>query len=56
MSLGTADVHPPQDVHHRVLSLLQAHGMALERATMIRFEPVMCECGTDFGTVLARQP
>jgi uncharacterized protein YdhG (YjbR/CyaY superfamily) len=26
------------------------------RATMIRFEPVMRERGTDFGTMLARQP
>lgn len=30
--------------------------MAPERATMIRFEPVMRERGTDFGTMLARQP
>lgn len=30
--------------------------MVPERATMIRFEPVMRECGTDFGTMLARQP
>ena len=30
--------------------------MAPERATMIRFEPVMRERGTDFGTLLARQP
>ena len=30
--------------------------MAPERATMIRFEPVMRERGTDFGTTLARQP
>lgn len=30
--------------------------MAPERATMIRFEPVMRERGTDFGTVLACQP
>ena len=27
-----------------------------ERATMIRFAQVMRECGTDFGTMLARQP
>lgn len=30
--------------------------MAPERATMIRFEPVMCERGTDFGKMFARQP
>ncbi len=30
--------------------------IAPERATMIRFEPVMRERGTDFGTMLARQP
>ena len=30
--------------------------MAPERATMIRFEPVMRERGTDFGTMLVRQP
>lgn len=30
--------------------------MAPERATMIRFEQVMRERGTDFGTMLARQP
>ena len=30
--------------------------MAPERATMIRFEPVMRERGTDFGTMFARQP
>ena len=30
--------------------------MAPERATMIRFEPVMRERGTDFGKVFARQP
>ena len=30
--------------------------MAPERATMIRFEPVMRERGTDYGTMLARQP
>lgn len=30
--------------------------MAPKRATMIRFEPVMRERGTDFGTMLARQP
>ena len=30
--------------------------VAPERATMIRFEPVMRERGTDFGTMLARQP
>ena len=30
--------------------------MAPERATMIHFEPVMREHGTDFGTMLARQP
>ena len=30
--------------------------MAPERTTMIRSEPVMCERGTDFGTMLARQP
>lgn len=30
--------------------------MAPERATMIRFEQVMREYGTDFGTMLARQP
>ena len=30
--------------------------MAPERATMIRFEPVMRERGTDFGTIFARQP
>ncbi len=29
---------------------------APERATTIRFEPVMRECGTDFGTMLACQP
>ena len=30
--------------------------MAPERATMIRFEQVMRERGSDFGTMLARQP
>ena len=30
--------------------------VAPERATMIRFEQVMREHGTDFGTMLARQP
>lgn len=30
--------------------------MAPERATMIRFEQVMRERGTDFGTMVARQP
>ncbi|MDK7159985.1 hypothetical protein QP415_08980 [Pauljensenia sp. UMB3104] len=30
--------------------------MAPERATLIRFEQVMRERGTDFGTMLARQP
>ena len=30
--------------------------MAPERATMIRFEQVMRECGTDFGKMFARQP
>ena len=30
--------------------------MAPERATMIRFEPVMRERGTDFGKMFARQP
>lgn len=30
--------------------------MAPERATMIRFEPVMRERGTGFGTMLAHQP
>ena len=30
--------------------------MAPERATMIRFEQVMRERGTDFGTMLVRQP
>ncbi|WP_291450562.1 DUF1801 domain-containing protein [Actinomyces sp. ICM47] len=30
--------------------------MVPERATMIRFEQVMREHGTDFGTMLARQP
>ena len=30
--------------------------MAPERATMIRFEPVMRERGTDFGTMFACQP
>lgn len=29
---------------------------APERATMIRFGPVMRERGTDFGKVFARQP
>ena len=30
--------------------------MTPEHATMIRFEPVMRERGTDFGTMLARHP
>ena len=30
--------------------------MAPERATMIRFEPVMRERGTDFGKMFARRP
>ena len=30
--------------------------IAPERATMIRFESVMSERGTDFDTILARQP
>ena len=30
--------------------------MTPERATMIRFEPVMRERGTNFGKMFARQP
>ena len=52
----SVDVYPPRDTHHRVLGRLQAHDDAPERATMIRFEQVMRERGTDFGTMLARQP
>ena len=41
-----AAVPLPRDTHHRVLGHVQAH----------RFEPVMRERGTDFVTVVARQP
>jgi len=51
----------PMFTHHEtyiiVFSAASKHmAMAPERATMIRFEPVMRERGTDFGTLLARQP
>ena len=51
----------PMFTHHGTyiigLSAASKHmAMAPERATMIRFEQVMREHGTDFGTMLARQP
>ena len=51
----------PMFTHHETyiigFSAASKHmAMAPERATMIRFEPVMRERGTDFGTLLARQP
>ena len=51
----------PMFTHHSTyvigFSAASKHmAMAPERATMIRFEPVMRERGTDFGTMLARQP
>lgn len=51
----------PMFTHHETyiigFSAASKHmAMAPERATMIRFEPVTRERGTDFGTLLARQP
>ena len=51
----------PMFTHHRTyiigFSAASKHmAMAPERATMIRFEPVMRERGTDFGKMFARQP
>lgn len=51
----------PMFTHHETyiigFSAASKHmAMAPERATMIHFEPVMRERGTDFGTLLARQP
>ena len=53
--------HQPMFTHHRTyiigFSAASKHmAMAPERATMIRFEPVMRERGTDFCTMFARQP
>ena len=47
--------------HHRTyiigFSATSKHmAMAPERATMIHFEPIMRERGTDFGKMFARQP
>ncbi|WP_291452238.1 iron chaperone [Actinomyces sp. ICM47] len=51
----------PMFTHHGTyivgFSAASTHmAMIPERATMIRFEPVMRERGTDFGTMFARQP
>lgn len=51
----------PMFTHHGTyiigFSAASTHmAMAPERATMIRFEPVMRERGTDFGKMFARQP
>lgn len=51
----------PMFTHHGTyiigLSAASKHmAVAPERAAMIRFEPVMCELGTDFGKMFARQP
>ena len=51
----------PMFTHHGTyiigFSAASTHmAMAPERATMIRFEQVMRERGTDFGTMLAHQP
>ena len=51
----------PMFTHHGTyiigVSAASKHmAMAPERATMIRFEPVMRERGTDFGKMFARQP
>lgn len=51
----------PMFTHHGMyiigFSAASKHmAMAPERATMIRFEPVMRERGTDFGKMFARQP
>lgn len=51
----------PMFTHHGTyiigFSLASKHvAMNPERATMIRFEPVMRERGTDFGKMFARQP
>ena len=66
-----AELHPelelriawnqPMFTHHGTyiigFSAASKHmAMAPERATMIRFEPVMRERGTDFGKMFARQP
>ena len=53
--------HQPMFTHHGTyiigFSAASKHmAMAPERATMIRFEPVMRERGTDFGKMFARQP
>ena len=51
----------PMFTHHGTyisgFSAVSKHmAMAPERATMIHFEPVMRERGTDFDTMFARQP
>lgn len=51
----------PMFTHHGTyiirFSAASTHmAMAPERATMIRFEPVMRERSTDFGKMFARQP
>ena len=51
----------PMFTHHGTyiigFSVASKHmAVAPERATMIRFEPVMRERGTDFGKMFARQP
>lgn len=51
----------PMFTHHGTyiigFSAVSKHmAMVPERATMIRFEPVMRERGTDFGKMFARQP
>ena len=51
----------PMFTHHGTyiigVSAASKHmAMSPERATMIHFEPVMRERGTDFGKMLARQP
>lgn len=53
--------YQPMFIHHGTyiigFSAASKHmAMAPERATMIRFEPVMRERGTDFGKMFARQP
>jgi len=53
-------VEPVDVYHHNTyiigFSAISKHmAMAPERATMIRFDSVMRERGTDFGTMFARQ-
>ena len=43
-----ADVHPPRDVHHRILGGLQAHGDGSKRTTLLMIARGM----RNYGTVL----